>query len=119
MVSRRLRRSFLATAKERDHLAELSTTLNKRNDQFKALYQVVSEVTDNLSMRYVVNTTVEQALKLVGADYVELRLLQADSLVSTGHACSDLTLDVTSGPLDLGEGLAGRAAKRGKTMLLH
>src|SRR5262249_21995526 len=88
----------------------------KRNDQFNALYQVVSEVTDNLSMRYVVDTTVREALKLVDADAVELRLLEGESLVHTGFIASNVNLEISGNSLPLGVGLAGRSAKRGKTL---
>ena len=44
--------------------------MQRRNDQFGALYQVVSEVSESLNMRYVVRTAIREARKLVGADVV-------------------------------------------------
>jgi diguanylate cyclase (GGDEF)-like protein len=118
LIGQRQRRMLVQTARERDTLAELTTAVQKRNDQFSALYQIVGEITDNLSMRYVVNTTVSEAGQLVKADYVELRLLDEDSLVARGSMQSDEAFVATGEPLLLGIGLSGRAAKRGKTIRL-
>lgn len=117
-AGRRLRRALTETSMERDHLTEVTAAMQKRNDQFNALYQIVSEVTDNLSMRYVVDTTVREALKLVDADSVELRLLENDSLVRAGFIGMEESLNPAGETLPLGIGLSGRAAKRGKTIRL-
>jgi diguanylate cyclase (GGDEF)-like protein len=95
--------------------ARTNENLQRRNEQFSALYNVVSEVTDTLSVRYVVNTTISQALTLVDASTVVLRLLHGEELAVAG------SLDARGKEVDgltairLGEGLLGRAAKRGKT----
>jgi diguanylate cyclase (GGDEF)-like protein len=116
IVGRRLHQSLANARSERDELAEVTRNIRKRNEQFNALYQVVNEVTDSLSMRYVVNTTVTEAAKLVNADYVRLRQLDGESLVVAGSWTRDDSIQVQASSLPLGVGISGRAAKRGKTM---
>jgi diguanylate cyclase (GGDEF)-like protein len=116
VVGRRLRRSLAVATGERDELAEVTRRIRKRNDQFDALYQVVNEVTDSLSMRYVVNTTVSEAARLVKADFARLRLLEGNSLVPAGSFSVGEELAAAAAPLQLGVGINGRAAKRGKTI---
>jgi diguanylate cyclase (GGDEF)-like protein len=119
LISRGRRRAFLELQSERDHLGTMTLALQKRNDQFAALYNVVAEVTDSLSMRYVVNTAVQEARKLVGADYVALRLLHDDMLQIAGGLGDDEVNVGGLADLPLGVGIVGRAAKRGKTLRLN
>jgi diguanylate cyclase (GGDEF)-like protein len=116
VIGRRLRRSLDDARNERDELAEVTRNIRRRNEQFNALYQVVNEVTDSLSMRYVVNTTVSEAARLVNADFVQLRLLEGDSLIVAGSWSDDEDRNARDTSLPLGVGVSGRAAKRGKTL---
>lgn len=89
--------------------------MQRRNDQFAALYQVGSEVSESLSMRYVVQTTVREARKLVGSDLVAVRRVVNGALEIAGTE-QDAAADVTGlRTVPLGTGIVGRAAKRGKT----
>ncbi len=116
VLGRRLAQSREQLLRERDSLIETSNVMDRRNQQFRALYQVVTEVSENLSTRYVVNTAVRKARPLVGADLVVLRLLRQEELVVVGVAAAE-NLDVSEiGTVPLGVGFAGRSAKRGRTM---
>ncbi len=111
---RRLGRALDYANHERLRLAETSRLMERRNGQFQALYQVVIEVSETLSMKYVVRTAVTQARRLVGADMVALRLVRSDLLSLIG---SDQDVDgdvVNQADIKLGEGVVGRVAKRGK-----
>ena len=115
VIGRRLRRALASAEDEKKRLVEASQIMQRRNEQFGALYQVVSEVTESLSMRYVVNTTIREARKLVGADVVDLRRLERSELALAGME-HDAGQDIAGlGTVALGTGIIGRAAKRGKT----
>ena len=98
---------------ERESLAEVTRGLNRKNEQLGALYQIVTEVTDTLSLRYVVETTVDQAKTLVSAELVVLRLLEAEKLEVAGVAGEKDQADRLQ-TVTLGNGITGRVAKRGK-----
>ncbi|MBI5288082.1 MAG: sensor domain-containing diguanylate cyclase [Chloroflexi bacterium] len=116
VISRRLRKIATTAQAEESRLLETTKHIERRNAQFRALYQVVSEVTETLSMRYVVQTTIREARKLVGADLVGLRRLQNGMLVIAGTE-QDPDTDVADlTPVALGSGLVGRVAKNGKTI---
>jgi diguanylate cyclase (GGDEF)-like protein len=73
-------------------------------------------VSESLSMRYVVETTVREARKLVGADIVAVRRVVNGALLLAGTE-QDADVDITRlGVVPLGTGVTGRAAKRGKTV---
>ncbi|MFN0147540.1 MAG: diguanylate cyclase [Dehalococcoidia bacterium] len=115
LLGRRLRKTLIDTRAEQLRLAASTAVAERRNDQLQALYQIVSEVSETLSLKYVVRTAVEQARKLVLADMVALRVLTDGKLVLAGSD-QDVEGDVMIGSaLELGAGSVGRAAKRGKT----
>jgi diguanylate cyclase (GGDEF)-like protein len=66
---------------EKAALETSTQTLRKRNEQLTSLYNVFSEITETLTMKYVVATTVREALKIMGADMVLLRKLEGEELV--------------------------------------
>lgn len=116
VISRRLRRALGAAQVEQQRLTKTTEQMQRRNEQFQALYQIVSEVTETLSMRYVVQTAVRQARKLVSADMVALRLIREGMLVPVGADQGDVAdADGTTG-VELGAGVVGRVAKRGKSV---
>jgi diguanylate cyclase (GGDEF)-like protein len=116
IIGRRLSRALEQAQAEQANLMDASRAMARRNEQFTALYQIVSEVTETLSLKYVIGTTIREARKLVGADIVALRLVQNDKLVLVGSE-QDIEEDAHSlTTLPLGVGVVGRAAKRGKTV---
>ncbi|HLF76895.1 MAG TPA: sensor domain-containing diguanylate cyclase [Dehalococcoidia bacterium] len=93
-----------------------SQSLAYRNSQLNALYAVFNEITDSLSLRYVVAATVRESQRLVSAHAVSVRLVRQDELVVEGSGDQDGNeVDGLSTVL-LGEGPVGRAARRGKTL---
>ncbi len=114
VIGRRLRHALAAAEDEKARLLATTAAMQRRNDQFAALYQVGSEVGESLNMRYVVDTTVREARKLVGADLVAVRRVVNGALLLAGtsqEAGSDITGLRT---VALGAGIVGRVAKRGK-----
>ena len=85
VIERRLRHALLSAESEQARLIDTTRAMQRRNDQFAALYQVGSEVSESLSMRYVVQTTVREARKLVGADVVAVRRVVNGALGDCGH----------------------------------
>lgn len=89
----------------------------RRNAQFAGLYQVVTEVNETLNLRYIVETTVSEVAGLMDADLVVLRVLEGESLVLAGmQEREGFETPGTPRAIALGEGLVGRAARRGMTM---
>lgn len=116
IIGRRLRLAAVHAQSERDNLAKTTQAMERRNTQFRALYQVVTEVTESLSTRYVVATAIREAKALVGADLVVLRLLRDDELVLAGSEHGE-DVDISKlASVPLGLGACGRAAKRGRTV---
>jgi diguanylate cyclase (GGDEF)-like protein len=101
---------------EQQELAELTEHLEYRNNQLNALYNVFNEITDTLSLRYVVRATLQESIRIMRADMVVLRILRGDELRVVGAMTgTGKEIDVI-GPIKLGEGPTGRAAKRGRTL---
>jgi diguanylate cyclase (GGDEF)-like protein len=115
-VSRLISRAFTSGEMERSALRETTRTLQYRNDQLSALYAVFSEITDTLSMHYVISATLRETLRVMNATMVVLRLLQGSELVVVGNL-TDTGREVPNmGPVPLGEGPTGRVARRGRSM---
>jgi diguanylate cyclase (GGDEF)-like protein len=115
-VSRLISRAFTSSETERAALRETTRTLRYRNEQLSALYAVFSEITDTLSMHYVISATLRETLRVMGATMVVLRLLQGSDLVVVGNL-TDAGKEVPNmGPVPLGEGPTGRVARRGRSM---
>ncbi|MBI5948109.1 MAG: GGDEF domain-containing protein [Chloroflexi bacterium] len=116
VVSRGLKTAVRRAEAETAALQATTASMARRNSQFQALYQIVTEVTETLSLKYVVQTTIREARRLVSADVVILRLLRGNELVVAGTE-QDVDGDVIGlRTIQLGEGLVGRAAKRGKSL---
>ena len=116
LLGKRLSASRNLLRDERDSLIATTRIMDRRNRQFQALYHVVTEVTESLSTRYVVNTAVREARKLVDADLVALRLLHADELAIAGIENSSALNVESLRTIPLGTGFSGASAKRGKTI---
>ncbi|HLF76319.1 MAG TPA: sensor domain-containing diguanylate cyclase [Dehalococcoidia bacterium] len=116
VVERLLHKRFRAASREREELRSASEQLKHRNDQLTALYNVFSEITETLSLRYVVNSTLREANNLMGSDMAVLRILRGDELPVIG-ALTGSGQEVTElFPVKLGEGPSGRAAKKGRAV---
>jgi diguanylate cyclase (GGDEF)-like protein len=114
VIGRRLHQALAAAQDEKARLTETTAVMQRRNDQFAALYQVGSEVGESLNMRYVVETTVREARRLVGADLVAVRRVVNGALLLAGTS-QDADEDITGlSTVALGTGIVGRVAKRGK-----
>jgi diguanylate cyclase (GGDEF)-like protein len=101
---------------ETELLRAATDNLRKRNEQLTALYNVFSEITESLEIRYVINSTLRETLKIMKADMAVLRSLRGDQLVSVGAMASTGQELQNIRPVALGEGPTGRAAKRGRTI---
>lgn len=115
-MSRRIRATLEAVESNAQAVSAVSSSLRYRNDQLNALYNVFSEITESLSLRYVVASTVEQSLRVMNADVVVLRLLRSGELVVAGAVTAEGTSIEDLPPVALGEGPAGRAARRGRSI---
>jgi diguanylate cyclase (GGDEF)-like protein len=116
-VGRLISSAFLSSETERNELRVTTSTLQYRNDQLNALYAVFSEITDTLSMHYVITATLRETLHVMNfSSMAVLRLLQDGELVVAGNLTSEgISLpDMPSVPL--GEGPTGRVARRGRSM---
>jgi diguanylate cyclase (GGDEF)-like protein len=111
-----VRRSIEAARIEQADLAVTTSRLQYRNDQLNALYNVFTEITDTLSLQYVVDAALRESMNIMHADMATLRILRgkklevAGAMVSTGQEVKNLT------SVELGVGPTGRTAKRGRTM---
>ena len=115
-VGRLISRAFISSETERKTLKQTTSTLQYRNDQLNALYAVFSEITDTLSMRYVINATLRETLRVMNGTMVVLRLLQGSELAVVGNLTSEGKEIPDLPPVPLGEGPTGRVARRGRSM---
>jgi diguanylate cyclase (GGDEF)-like protein len=115
-IAGRVRQLIEGGSKEQLDLAVATAHLQFRNDQLNALYNVFTEITDTLSLDYVVRATLRESLNIMRADMAVLRILRganleaAGALSSTGQEIGGLSI------VKLGEGPTGRTAKRGRTL---
>jgi diguanylate cyclase (GGDEF)-like protein len=116
VIGRMLRFLFRRSQQGRESLQQATESLTYRNQQLTALYNVFSEITETLSLRYVINATLRESLKVMNADVVVLRLLKGDELVFAGALTNDGVEFETLPPVPLGQGPNGRAARRGRTV---
>jgi diguanylate cyclase (GGDEF)-like protein len=119
LLARRIQAYVDRYATERDELSEATERLQYRNTQLNALYNVFSEITDTLSLPYVVSATTREALRVMNANMAVLRLLKGNELIAVGNLTSEGVEVEDLPPVKLGEGPTGRAAKRGKTVRIH
>jgi diguanylate cyclase (GGDEF)-like protein len=115
-MSRTNQRLLSEAHQEGQELAELTQSLEYRNNQLNALYNVFNEITGTLSLPYVVRATLLESLKIMRADMVVLRILKGENLEVAG-AMTGSEQEVSGiPPVKLGEGPTGRTAKRGRTL---
>jgi diguanylate cyclase (GGDEF)-like protein len=82
----------------------------------QALYNVFSEITETLSLRYVIEATLREAMRLIGAQGVVLTLIRGDEMVPVGSLTSAGKPISGIPTTKVGEGLTGRTARRGRTV---
>ncbi|HEU0074452.1 MAG TPA: sensor domain-containing diguanylate cyclase [Dehalococcoidia bacterium] len=114
-VGRLISRAFQSSETERNALREMTGALQYRNDQLNALYAVFSEITDTLSMHYVISATLRETLRVMNGTIVVLRLLQDGELVVAGNLTVEGKEIPNLPPVPLGEGPTGRVARRGRS----
>ncbi|HEX5370061.1 MAG TPA: GAF domain-containing protein, partial [Dehalococcoidia bacterium] len=118
-VGRMIHKAFISGEAERAALQSAKADLQYRNDQLNALYNVFSEITDTLSMRYVISATLRETLRVMNATMVTMRLLRNNQLVIAGNLTSEGREIPNMAPVPLGEGLTGRVARRGRSMRVN
>ena len=115
-ITTRVRQAIQSADTEQMELAVATAHLQFRNDQLNALYNVFTEITDTLSLKYVVTAALRESIQIMRADMAVLRILRGTELVaagamtSTGQEIEGLSL------VHLGEGPTGRTAKRGRSL---
>jgi diguanylate cyclase (GGDEF)-like protein len=114
-MSKTVRRAIEESAFEQAEFAT-SVRLQYRNDQLAALYNVFTEITDTLSLKYVVNATLRESMKIMHADMAVLRILRGAELIMAGAMTSGGQELQGLGPVTLGEGVTGRTALRGRSL---
>jgi diguanylate cyclase (GGDEF)-like protein len=115
-VGRMVQRSRNQAEIERESLRAATEKLKHRNSQLNALYNVFSEITETLSLRYVVEATVRETLRLLDGEGTVLWLIREGQLVPVGSLTKAGKPIRNLEPQVLGEGLMGRTAKRGRTL---
>jgi diguanylate cyclase (GGDEF)-like protein len=115
-VGRLISRAFHSSEQERKALQETTETLIYRNEQLNGLYAVFSEITDTLSMRYVIGATLRETQRVMNASLVVLRLMQDGDLVVAGSLTADGKEIPNMPAVLLGDGPTGRVARRGRSM---
>jgi diguanylate cyclase (GGDEF)-like protein len=115
-MSRVVQRLLTDARTEQDDMANLTRDLEYRNNQLNALYNVFNEITDTLSLRYVVKATMYESLKIMRAEMVVVRILRGDDLEVAGAMTSSEQEIKGLESVKLGEGPTGRTAKRGRTL---
>lgn len=114
-LHRRQRRALEWALAERAHAAATGAAIQRRNEQFTALYHIVTEVSDSLSIDHVLETTIAQVRRIFPADAVAIRLLRDDHLDLVASSGSE---GVVPSPIavPLGKGILGACAKRGRIL---
>jgi diguanylate cyclase (GGDEF)-like protein len=104
---------------EQEAAALAAEALRQRNSQLTALYNVFSEITQTLTLRYVVDTTLRETQQIMTADMVVLRKLEGDQLVAIG-AMAGGGIEITGLQVVAidSNGPTGRAARTGRSVRL-
>jgi diguanylate cyclase (GGDEF)-like protein len=118
-IASTVRNAIEAGRQEQMELAVTTARLQFRNDQLNALYAVFSEITDTLSLEYVVNATLRESMHIMRADMATLRILRGNELVSIGAMASTGQEITHLSAVQLGAGPTGRTAKRGRTLRIE
>ena len=113
-LTRLMQRTIAVAERDGDSMRHATEELKHRNNQLNALHNVFSEITDTLSLDYVVAATLREAMKLLRADMTVVRLLSGNELVAVGAIAAGGRELTDMPPILLGEGPTGRVAKTGR-----
>jgi diguanylate cyclase (GGDEF)-like protein len=105
-----------ASAGERESLRQATQGLKHSNDQLNALYNIFAEITETLSLQFVVEATLRETLNLMDAHGAVLWLVEGGRLIPQGGLTYAGRPIKGLEPQNLGEGLMGRTVKRGRTL---
>ncbi|HEY4685870.1 MAG TPA: sensor domain-containing diguanylate cyclase [Dehalococcoidia bacterium] len=115
-ASRALQRVLSVADRDREATRHTTEELRHRNNQLNALHNVFSEITETLSLDYVVRATLREAMKLTRADMTVLRLVRGNELAVVGAVTVGGRELTDLPPAPLGEGPNGRVAKTGRSI---
>jgi diguanylate cyclase (GGDEF)-like protein len=115
-VASRLANKQVVESQDHVELMAATSTLRKKNEQLESLYTVFSEITESLEIRYGINSTLRETIKLMRADMAVLRKVSGDELITIGAMASTGQEIQHIRPVGVGDGPTGRAFKRGRTV---
>jgi diguanylate cyclase (GGDEF)-like protein len=115
-ITTRVRQAIQTADTEQMELAVATSHLQFRNDQLNALYNVFTEITDTLSLKYVVTAALRESIQIMRADMAVLRILRGTELLAAGAMTSTGQEIESLSVVKLGEGPTGRTAKRGRSL---
>jgi HD-GYP domain-containing protein (c-di-GMP phosphodiesterase class II)/CheY-like chemotaxis protein/putative methionine-R-sulfoxide reductase with GAF domain len=113
-ISRALEQKSLRDEKRRAEKA-----LQRHNLEFEVLYRTSLEINAQLDLSTLLRTIVARAVDLLGARMGGLYLMKPDGESLELVVNHNLPRDYTGTILQLGEGLAGRIAQSGETMMVE
>lgn len=114
-TARVIQRAFAAGENERRELQAAKRNLESRNRQLRVLHNMTVEISDTLSMPYLIKLTLQETLSAMQASVVVLRLLKGNDLVVVGSLTEEGEELGDIPPKPLGEGPGSRVARRGRS----
>jgi diguanylate cyclase (GGDEF)-like protein len=109
-------RTFRHFEQERLSLQQAADSLAQRNEQLAALSNVFSQIATDMSFENVVNASLRETARIMGADMVSLRRLEGEWLVSVGAILKDGRPVKLASDMQMGVGLTGQAAAEQRTI---
>ncbi len=116
LISRRLRSMFLRSEQERQSLERTTASIERRNAQFRALYQVAAESTDELDAVRVAESVASSALRLLDAELGVVWLAQDQGLTLAAMDATAAWVGHDGLPTD--PLIPRRVAGRGRSLLM-
>jgi diguanylate cyclase (GGDEF)-like protein len=102
--------------REREELEYAAASLVRRNEQLTALSNVFSQIAADMSFQNVVNASLRETARIMGADMVSLRRVEGEWLVSVGAMLQDGRPVKLASDMQMGVGLTGTAAAEQRTI---
>jgi len=102
--------------RERQAHEHATESLVRRNEQLAALSNVFSQIASDMSFEHVVNASLRETARIMGADMVSLRRLEGEWLVSVGAILRDGRPVKLTSNMQMGIGLTGMAAAEKRTI---
>jgi diguanylate cyclase (GGDEF)-like protein len=109
-------RTFRHFEQERRSLQQAADSLAQRNEQLAALSNVFSQIATDMSFENVVNASLRETARIMGAEMVSLRRLEGEWLVSVGAMLRDGRPVKLASDMQMGVGLTGQAAAEQRTI---